>query len=214
MQWNLKALEAKQKVAEERLRISRELHDNVGTQLTYLITGLEASEVMLEQQHTQKLSTNLEQLQVSARDSMQQLRDAIWALNKEEMTMQLLSDRFKSWALRMFDNQPTETSFDIDIRDNFQLDAIATLSIFRLLQEAVHNCIKHAHASNIRISIHSKENACTFSIAYNGVGFTETVEGSVLDNMKTRAQQIVAKLNINSELKKGTTVTLVFQNRP
>jgi signal transduction histidine kinase len=213
LQWNLKALEAKQKVAEERLRISRELHDNVGSQLTYLITGLEASEVMLEQQHTQKLSSNLEQLQVSARDSMQQLRDAIWALNKEEMTLQLLAERFKSWTLRMFENQPTETTFDINIQHNFQLDAIATLSIFRLLQEAVHNCIKHAHATSICISIHSKEHSCTFSIADNGVGFTETGEGSGLDNMKTRAQQIGAELTIKSEVKQGTTVTLVFQNR-
>jgi signal transduction histidine kinase len=210
LQWNLRKLEAQQKVAEERLRISRELHDNVGSQLTYLIMGLEASEMLLEQQHTEKLSANIEQLQLSARDSMQQLRDAIWALNKEEMTLQLLAERFKNWSVKMTENKIIDVHFNQDIQQAHHLDAIATLNIFRLLQEAVHNTIKHAQATQLDVRIKTTPHLCIFIISDNGIGLSGKKEGYGIENMKSRANQIGALFTMESKKNTGTTIRIEY----
>lgn len=209
LKWNLRRLEAQQKVAEERLRISRELHDNVGSQLTYLITGLEASGMMLAQQRTDSLSANLEQLQLSAHESMQQLRDAIWALNKEEMTIELLAERFRSWVVKMTENKAMEVKFAFDTGFSVRLDAVATLNVFRLLQEAVHNTIRHSQAGSLTVSITSSPHACVFILADDGVGINDGgQEGSGLRNMKARARQAGAELVIESRVNEGTRIVL------
>lgn len=208
LKWKLRKLEAEQKVADERMRISRELHDNVGSQLTYLITGLEASEMMLKQQKTQTLNDNLEQLQQSARDSMQQLRDSIWALNKEEMTITMLAERFKDWTHKMLAVQHTGLRFETDMEQDITLDAIKALNLFRLLQEAIHNVLKHAEATEIFVTILSRNNKISCQVHDNGKGFTRSeTEGSGLQNMHTRAKECGGVLTIQSELNKGTTIT-------
>ena len=208
LKWKLRKLEAEQKVADERMRISRELHDNVGSQLTYLITGLEASEMMLKQQKTQTLNDNLEQLQQSARDSMQQLRDSIWALNKEEMTITLLADRFRDWVHKMLAIQQTGFRFETDIEQEITLDSIKALNLFRLLQEAVHNVLKHAGATEIFITVLSRNNKISCQVHDNGKGFTiRETEESGLRNMHARAAECGGTLSIQSELSKGTTIT-------
>lgn len=209
LKWKLRKLEAEQKVANERMRISRELHDNVGSQLTYLITGLEASEMMLKQQKTEVLNDNLEQLQQSARDSMQQLRDSIWALNKEEMTISLLADRFKNWVHKMLALQQISLRLESDIEQDITLDAIKALNLFRLLQEAIHNVIKHAGASEIFVTLLSRNNKISCQVHDNGRGFiiTET-EGNGLQNMHTRAKECGGTVKIDSEPNKGTTITV------
>lgn len=209
LKWKLRRLEAEQKVANERMRISRELHDNVGSQLTYLITGLEASEMMLKQQKTQSLNENLEQLQQSARDSMQQLRDSIWALNKEEMTIGILAARFKDWVHKMLALQQISLRFETDIEQDTTLDAIKALNLFRLLQETIHNIIKHAEATEIFVTILSHNYKMSCQVYDNGKGFiVSETDGNGLKNIQARAAECGGSVAIESTPGKGTTITV------
>lgn len=216
LQWNLRKLEAQKKVAEERLRISRELHDNVGSQLTYLVTGLEASEYLLDANKEAQLKQNIGQLQQSARESMQQLRDSIWALNLEEMKLNVLCERFTNWAEKLTSQTKVEFHSQYQIENNSELDAITALNIYRILQEAFHNSIKHAHAKRIALHVTSKNKEISLKLTDDGIGIDdEKKDGNGLINMKIRAEEIGAFFQIESHKNMGTTVTLIIhENMP
>lgn len=209
LNWKIRRMQAEQKINNERLRISRELHDNVGSQLSYLITGLEASEMMLQKENTESLTRNLENLQDSARESMQQLRDAIWALNKEEISASVLVERFSQWAHKMTEQHNIRLEISSAIDRDLELDSLKTLNVFRILQEAVHNILKHAKASEATIRFSIQEEQLRISIQDNGKGF-ENIDsaGNGLKNMRTRAKELGAELGIASRAGEGTRIEL------
>ncbi len=84
------------------------------------------------------------------------------------------------------------------------------ICIFRILQEAVSNAIKHASASSIVLSVFEKREQVIFSLIDNGHGFLieEVTLGEGLKNMKERAKSIDANLEIISSPEKGTQLIL------
>ena len=208
LRWKLKKLEDEQKVARERIRISRELHDNVGSQLTYLISGLESSDILLERQDTEKLKNKIGKMQLSARDSMQQLRDSIWALNHESVQASVLLSRFQSWLTNIMEVQPNISSeIRSEITTDHTLDPIKSLNIFRIMQEAVHNVLKHSKASHLTITYSGNINNLLLVIEDNGVGFDMAVSnGNGRKTMASRAEEAGATFILMSSPGKGTIV--------
>ncbi len=210
LKWRLKKLEDEQKISRERLRISRELHDNVGSQLTYLITGLESSEILLQKQETGQLRNKIENMQQSARESMQQLRDAIWALNSESVASSVLLSRFEKWLNKIMDAFPAiKTNLSSHVSVDKVLDPLKSLNLFRIMQEAVHNVIKHSGASELTINFIVEQNHIKISIKDNGKGFDQSVsKGQGMRSMIARAQEMEATINLISAENKGTEVVI------
>lgn len=210
LRWKLKKLQDEQKVARERIRISRELHDNVGSQLTYLISGLESSDILLERQDTEKLKYKISKMQLSARDSMQQLRDSIWALNHESVQASVLLSRFKTWLTNIMEVQP-QIIYEIgnEINTDHTLDPIKSLNIFRIMQEAVHNVLKHSNATQLTITYTSNTQNLQIVIEDNGSGFdTELKKGNGRKTMLSRAEEAGVTFTLTSSPGKGTKVAL------
>ena len=210
LKWQLKKMEDEQKVSKERLRISRELHDNVGSQLTYLISGLESSGILLQRQESGLLEKKIEHMQDSARESMQQLRDAIWALNNENVAASLLLARFEVWLTKITESFPgLQAEVNGNVQHDILLDPVKSLGIFRIMQEAVHNVLKHADASTLVVSFFVDKQTLNISIKDNGKGFdNRTKEGFGTRSMTTRAEEMAATRHVVSEVGKGTEVVL------
>ncbi|MBK7211704.1 MAG: hypothetical protein IPH88_00100 [Bacteroidales bacterium] len=210
LRWKLQKLDAERKIAVERTRISRELHDNLGSQLTYLISGLETSEMMLEFDKLEELPANLNKLQLAARESMQQLRDSIWALAPGSMTIEGLLVQFEKWFYRILDNkQDIQCIVDNEIKANSSIDPIVGLNLFRIMQEAVHNILKHANASQVKVRVEFNDKELLIEISDNGSGIkTQNTEGHGLSSMKQRADDVHAKLEIRENKPSGTRVIL------
>lgn len=210
LRWKLKKLEDEQRISNERLRISRELHDNVGSQLTYLISGLEASEMMLKKNKINRLEENINNLQDSARESIQQLRQAIWALNREEISSSGLADQFHSWLKKMLEPHPhLELRFQTVIENDRVLDPLKGLNIYRILQEAVNNVVKHAHADLLELSMHSDNQQLVVIIQDNGKGFDPGYSGgNGLQGMNHRANETGGDLSVISSPGNGCRITL------
>lgn len=210
LRWRLKKLEDEQKIARERIRISRELHDNVGSQLTYLISGLESSNILLKKQDTGRLEEKLGKMQLSARESMQQLRDSIWALNNEAVPVSVLFSRFRTWLEHIMEAAPDmHYSISSNIDDDISLDPIRGLNVFRIMQEAVHNVLKHAKAGNLAITYACREGMLSISIEDNGVGFDSMENGGHgRRTMSARAEEAGGRLDIISIKNSGTAVKL------
>lgn len=212
LRWKLKKLEDEQKVARERVRISRELHDNVGSQLTYLISGLESSNLLLKKQDTERLEQKLDKMRDSARESMQQLRDSIWALNNESVQVSVLISRFRQWMDHMMEAAPQmHYSISGSVAEDVSLDPLRSLNLFRIMQEAIHNVLKHSEADRVKVVYQSKGGEVSVIIEDDGKGFsTGSKTGNGQKTMAARAAEAGGHLEVDSAPGMGTKITVTI----
>jgi signal transduction histidine kinase len=204
-------IETQNRLQEQRLRISRDLHDNIGAQLTFIISSLDNLKYGFKL--PENLSSKLKTISDFTTTTIYELRDTIWAMNKSEVSMEDLQTRISNFIEKA--NATTETvNFQLEIDDNFSNDlkfsSVGGMNIYRIIQEAINNALKYAEANEIKVQFNSSNNSVAITILDNGKGFDENdVEfGNGINNMKKRAQELGAQISISSELQEGTTITL------
>lgn len=200
------------KVKNERERISRELHDNIGAQVTYLITSMDWAAKQLPEGN-ETIKERLSTLRHNAQNMMSSLRDTIWTLNKEEITIQDFADRLKQYVIyQIRDNSNIELSYFQDIEVEHTLDSDIVLNLFRIGQESVQNIIKHSEAHVITLSIICKnDDELLIAIGDDGKGFDinqNKNDSFGLDNMNYRTLEIGGIFSLKSAPNKGTVIEL------
>lgn len=208
----LEAAAFQHKIKEEKERIAQDLHDNIGTQLTSLSLGLK--KLNREMKIPGDTLTNLNN---GVTSTMAELRDTIWAMNKEEVTVEQLGDKINNLFWRI-----QKTTEDIHFQlslcsqcPGIRLKPMQAINLFRIVQEAVNNSLKHGEATRIDVSLHKDElGQLVTRITDNGRGFTLATHGPDghygLQNMQRRAKEISATLEIQSGGGQGTLVYLKF----
>ncbi len=209
-------LEVQHKLEQERIRISRDLHDNVGAQLSFLITNIDWILNHPEQLDKAEEQLRLQTLSETGRNAILTLRQTIWAISSNSLSIDDFADRYKQFALKMLEfDKHIKVTFNESIEHNTILSPSVALNLFRICQEAFNNCLKHAACSQIAISFKSTSaSSFVFSIVDNGKGFDlnngyKTNHYGLL-NMQARAEECGAKLTIESNIGEGTTLTLVL----
>lgn len=207
-------IETQNKLQEQRLRISRDLHDNIGAQLTFIISSIDNLKYGFNIKDD-KLTNKLDTISEFTSETIYELRDTIWAMNKDEIAIEDLETRIANYIDKARDVS-TKTSFMFDIDASVNLNntfsSVKGMNIYRIIQEAIHNSIKYASATKITVYILQVNSKLVFSVSDNGSGFDlSTVEkGNGLINMEKRANAIHASFNISSTETEGTTVTLTI----
>ena len=198
------------KLQEERLRISRELHDNIGAQITVIISSLDNLEWQAKKQ-TAIDHDQIEKLSSFTRQTMQELRETVWAMKKDSITGEELDARIKDYLSKVADLCPdvnlTYTSKD---KGDFSFDPAQGINLYRIIQEAVQNSIKHGEATSIAVTTFMDGKSLKAKVIDNGRGFDPaTVEkGNGLYNMENRALQSQISYKLKSQVNKGTTILL------
>lgn len=204
-------IETQNKLQEQRLQISRDLHDNIGSQLTFIISSIDNLKYF--DIAKDKLVSKFDNISGFTKNTITELRDTIWAMNKNAISIEDLQIRITNFI----DQAKLATqgiSFDFAIEKNVnvshEFSSLEGMNIYRIIQEAVNNAIKYANASQIKILLQQEENKMIFSISDNGIGFSETeIElGNGLNNMKKRALELKAELKIEAEKGIGTMVSI------
>ncbi len=202
----LRQLEIQRTVQLERERISRDLHDNIGAYATVLLASAEKLNNKSLQPETQK---DVENVSENAKNIMSSLKETIWVLNNDAITITDFIDRFKLYAKKISSNFPNiHTNFKEELNKNFELSPVEALHLFRIMQEALQNAFKHANPQQITISIESNA-TLHISIKDDGKGFNAThiTEGNGLYNMQHRAKEAGYMFNILSN-DEGTEIVL------
>ncbi|MFC6268073.1 tetratricopeptide repeat-containing sensor histidine kinase [Frigoriflavimonas asaccharolytica] len=207
----LKIIENKNALDLQRLSISRDLHDNIGSQLTFIISSIDTTKQFFGKENL-ILDKRLSMINTFTRDTILELRDTIWAMNRSSITIEDLQSRISN-----FINNANVAAQNIEFRfENLLLEKIPVvfeakkgMNIYRILQESINNAIKHAEASEILVHLFQKENQIIFSITDNGKGFEKGTDsvGNGLKSMEKRAEEISATLEIKSSLN-GTKILL------
>lgn len=205
-------LTTQKKIQEEKIRISRDLHDNLGAQLSHIIRSVEW---LLTHKKASDDNENqlLDSVQKTAKASISLLRESIWTLNMPQITGQDFVERLKKMAFQLIKSSPqTALIFKENMGHNIILTPEQSLAFLRIAQEAFNNALKYAVASKIKIDIEIIENQYfTLKITDNGKGFDLSAAeglGNGLENMTRRAESIDATFLIKSEREKGTIISL------
>lgn len=208
----LARIETQNKLQEQRLRISRDLHDNIGSQLTFIISSIDTIKYGFSE-ISDKLANKLVDISAFTSQTIYELRDTIWAMNKNSITFEDLQARITNFIEKAKTATET-TAFEFKVASGMptspSLTSVEGMNCYRIIQEAVNNSLKYAKASLISVSISEENNAIIIAISDNGSGFDiNTVEqGNGLSNMKKRARDMAAELTIDSKVNEGTTITL------
>lgn len=208
----LKEIEIQNKLQEQRLRISRDLHDNIGAQLSFIISSIDNLKYA-SKETSDEFKNKLSYISEFTSATIDQLRDTIWAMNKDEISSTDLQSRVLAFIEKAkMAKQHVKFEFDSEVESPIIFTAIQGMHLFRVVQEAINNALKYAEASLITVHFSEKNKQLRLQIKDNGIGFEkETVQlGNGLYNMQKRMDEINANIDIHSEPSKGTTITVKY----
>lgn len=195
-------LEAKER---ERNRLAAELHDNVGSSVSFMSLKLDK---LIKQDSSNQEITLLKQ---TTQDILSGLRETLWTLNSKSITNIDLCDK-----LKIYIKNHLLCSFKIEdqLTHEFEIPNEDVLTLYRCSQEIINNINKHSKANLVVVQFLSlTPNELFLVFNDNGVGFNfvEKDESYGLRNLKARMEKINGILEVDSVLDKGTKITLRYK---
>ncbi len=191
-------------VREERMRLARELHDDIGPTLVSIGLGMDllANQAALDSDSVR----HLQELRDSIRDLVDEVRVTVTHLRSSETSS--LSEHAHTLAA---DAPVDGPAFDISIDESGTLDRRTGAELAAIMTEAVRNAVEHSPASLIPIDGTVDRDHCWLRISDNGRGIDPRIPVGAhygLVGMEERAAQIGAMIRIDSTPGKGTTIEI------
>ena len=197
----------------ERIRIAKDIHDDLGSGLSKIkflseIISSKASQIP-------EINTSIKAISETSVSLVENMRDLIWALNPENTSLQSLVARMREYASDYLHDFPVE--LNVDITENFSDKKItkeAHRNLFFIVKECLQNIVKHSNASLVTMKVHINDNNFNVTIKDNGKGLPETGsdKGNGLRNIKQRAEMIGGSAELKSGGGLSLTVTVPIRN--
>jgi signal transduction histidine kinase len=199
-----------EQIEQDRRQTAHELHDGVGQSLTLLISGLRSAKIC---RSNAECSGRVDDFQRLAEEALAEVRRLSLGLRPS-----LLDDLGLAPALeRLVEDTRLHHAVDIalDVADvaGGKLDPAISTAIFRIVQEALTNVIKHSQARQVAISVRRGQGNVTLKINDDGCGIEETRLGSLpaghlgLRGMRERVTLLGGRFHLQSTAGQGTHIT-------
>ena len=199
-------------VAEERVRIAREIHDGMAQILAYVNTKAQAVKAYLDKDKPEQASAQLEQLASAAREVYTDAREGIMALRTRVGPDQPLSEALQHYIERW--ELQSGIAGSLEIEGEIQVSTTVELQLLRILQEALSNTRKHSGATQVEVRIHQERDRLIASVEDDGTGFDpsnrprEAFPRFGLAIMRERAESIGGSLDLETSPGSGTRVKI------
>ena len=193
----------------ERKRLARELHDDIGQRLS-----LVASEVaLLTSERVDTTSIFVNRLN-TLRDDLDSLCSDIHCMSHDLHSYKLQHLGLKS-ALKDLCRRLTQPNFHIDLYvDNFNEPRLEEISLclYRVAQEALHNALKHAHASTVAVTLTKVQSMFYMTVQDSGIGFVRSAspQGLGLVSMSERLKLVNGHMKLHSIPGRGTEIWIAI----
>ncbi len=196
-------------ILEERERIGMDLHDGVIQSIYAVGLTLEHARLLMPEDQPaaeKRINQAIDNLNHTIRD----IRAYILDLRPRQMNEENLLDGIKRLILEFKTNTMIDTTL-VGLEDGYHaLPQTHALALFHICQEALANIAKHAHASEVKVSLWKSADRLLMEIHDNGSGFdqsrTALTLGHGLANMNTRVRNVGGEVEISSEPGDGTTI--------
>ena len=203
----IRALQLQHEIQQERERISRDLHDNLGAHVAAIVANVSR----IREPDTAIASRAINELENNSQSIVTQLHDTIWALNREAIALTAISDRFKIFLQKI---RPSYPAIDISVRESIgndpDLSPANALHLFRIMQEAVNNAVRHSKCKTVIVYFETNSNWMV-SIVDDGTGIPEAARsdsGNGLRNMRQRAKEAGWDIQWLDEKPNGTRLVI------
>ena len=199
----------------ERERIARELHDDIAQRLALLEVSLQQMKQI--RPTAEEMSASIDELCVQASEISSDLHDLSHELYSSKLKILGLVPAMRSFCKELATKQKVEIEFHHAETLRAAPQEIS-LCLFRILQEALHNAVKHSGVRQFAVEVHGAEDAIVLTIRDSGVGFdveaAMTGRGIGLTSMQERLKLVNGDLAIESKIEQGTTIHARVPLRP
>lgn len=202
---------ARQRLAEsekERLRLSRDLHDTVGTALSLVaLYGSLAEHRADDPAEARRLGESIRQ---AARSALDELRAVLQAIPQSATKLDDLAAGLATVARRAAEPAGAVLSIEVARGGDTVLEGRLRVAVVRVFQEAVHNALHHGHANEIRASLAADADAIVLEMTDNGSGFDTAAprSGTGLSGICARASELGGSATIESAIGRGVRLRL------
>jgi signal transduction histidine kinase len=205
----------KRAVEMERMRnrLSRDLHDDIGSTLSSINILSRTAQDNLNRADTEKTKLSLEKMNERSQRLLDNMSDIIWNINPGNDTMQEVISRMREYATTILEAKKIDYTFDFpDETTDFKFNMEVKNNIYLIFKESVNNLSKYSRSSLAILTLSLDEKNVHLKIQDNGIGFNEDdlAHRGGLRNMQQRAEEIKGRLTITSIKGKGTSVELTF----
>lgn len=202
---------AARRVADERVRIAREVHDITAHSLSAVTIQAAAAERLIDLNPTAAKEAIADIRSVS-KSSLDEIRSLIGVLRGDEAAEHAPAEGTERMAdvVSFLQRAGIEVDFDESDYDKARVPAFVDMALFSLARESATNAVRHAHASRIRVELASSPSKATLVFSDNGVGMgsgvREHAEGHGLEGMGERIEALNGAFTIESEPGRGCTI--------
>jgi signal transduction histidine kinase/ligand-binding sensor domain-containing protein len=204
----LAMLEQQDALNKERMRIAKDLHDDLGTRLTkiVLLSGL----AQRDRVAPQKLEEHLKKLSTAAHQVISSLDETVWAVNPRNDTLPHLINYIGRFAVEFLKTAGIQCALDLpEAPPNSVVPAAVRHNLFLSVKEALNNIVRHANATAVHLRITATEELLELCIDDNGRGFEQAsdIDGADgLRNMRQRIEEIGGRFTLDSRPDSGTKI--------
>ena len=197
---------------KEQNRIAKDVHDGIGQMLTGLKYNLESIDI----NNVDKTASKIEHLKELTTNIIKGVRTATFNLTPPELSDHGIVPAITKLTQELAKLTGKNIVFFNKTDFNQRLDSLTEINIYRITQEAINNAIKYAESTHILVSLSHSKNLLSIVIDDNGKGFDSSKIKNVKNGdggmgmtfMRERIKYIDGRLFLNSEIGKGTRVTL------
>jgi signal transduction histidine kinase len=198
-------------ILSERNRLALELHDVVSQKLFSLNLAAEAANTLLDR-GADEARPQLERVRDLAREALAELRSLIFGLRPAELERDGLEGVLRKEATMLQRVHGVTVRVDADGEPPAVEPACAG-EILRIVEEALHNAVRHAHAHNVTVHIHGADHSLAVHVTDDGTGFDPTdpelrARHLGLTSMEERARELGGTLTLDASPGRGTFVSL------
>ncbi|PFQ22627.1 hybrid sensor histidine kinase/response regulator transcription factor [Bacillus cereus] len=189
-------------LAEERNRLSSELHDTVGHAYTSIIMGMETLRTELA---TEMGIQRLDSLLEMGRKSIEDVRGYLHQMDSRCQSPSLIQS-LQNLGAEFQEHAQVNVSFRT-FGEEYQLSRQAKITFVRCLQESLTNAVRHGQGTEIIVSLQFEQQYTRLEVQDNGKGNVEWQEGFGMNAMKERAMNLQGHLSVYTKPEEGMLVT-------
>ena len=215
----MEQIERHRALERERTRIAQDIHDDLGASLTRITMLTQTAPADLT--HPDQVAGRLDDIYHTARDLTRTMDEIVWAINPKYDLFDSVATYFVRFAQQFLSPAGLRCRWEVPERlPSWPISAEVRHNLFLAFKEALHNIVRHARASEVRISFQLDAASFTVCIEDNGRGFqpdavpefisdTRLSGGNGLSNMRRRLAEIGGSCSIASTPGHGTIVRFV-----
>jgi signal transduction histidine kinase len=206
----LRLLEQQAALQKERARIAKDIHDDLGADLTQIAYLGELAQQ--DSGEPGKVAERIGTISSTARQAVKSLDEIVWAVNPRNDTLPHLIDYAGQFAVDYLRSTGIRCRLDFPEQiPAWELSTNLRHNLFLVIKEALHNIVKHAGATEIWLRMDLREDMLKVVVEDNGRGFIQAPDDALADglrNMRQRIEEIGGECRVESQPQSGTRVIL------